>query len=72
MTYDEIVQAIDTLTLVQRRALVHLLIDALLPVPESEKTRSVLEFAGIGAEFYDGTDAQEYVNQLRGEWDDRP
>lgn len=70
MTYDEIVQAIDTLTLEQRRALVHLLIDALLPVPESEKTRSVLEFEGFAAALYDGTDAQDYVNQLRSEWDD--
>ena len=27
--------------------------------------RDILEFAGIGAELYDGTDAQEYVDQLR-------
>lgn len=72
MTYAEIVQAIDTLSPEQRRALIHLLVDALAPIPPEEKTHSVLEFEGIGAEFYDGTDAQDYVNQLRSEWDHRP
>lgn len=31
-----------------------------------------MEFAGIGKTLYYGTDAQEYVNQLRDEWDHRP
>jgi hypothetical protein len=32
---------------------------------------NILEFEGVGAEIWDGIDAQEYVNQLRDEWDER-
>lgn len=34
--------------------------------------RSLLELEGLGAELWEGMDAQEYVNQLRDEWDNRP
>lgn len=34
-------------------------------------TRSILELEGVGAELWQGVDAQAYVNQLRAEWDDR-
>jgi hypothetical protein len=34
--------------------------------------RSLLELEGLGAEIWTGIDAQEYVNKLREEWDDRP
>ncbi len=37
----------------------------------SEK-RSIMELHGLGAEIWEGVDAQEYVNQLRNEWDHRP
>jgi hypothetical protein len=33
--------------------------------------RSLLEFEGLGAEIWKGIDAQEYVNELRKEWDHR-
>lgn len=36
------------------------------------KTRSILELEGLGAEIWEGIDAQEYVNELRKEWDHRP
>lgn len=39
------------------------------PVPNSNKQRSLLELEGLGAEIWQGIDAQEYVNQLRDEWD---
>lgn len=35
-------------------------------------TRSLLEFEGVGAEIWGGVDAQEYVHDLRKEWDQRP
>jgi hypothetical protein len=38
--------------------------------PSSE--RSLLELEGLGAAIWQGVDAQEYVNNLRREWDDRP
>ena len=35
-------------------------------------TRSIMELHGLGAEIWEGVDAQEYVNELRKEWDHRP
>jgi hypothetical protein len=34
--------------------------------------RSIMELHGLGAEIWQGIDAQEYVNGLRQEWDHRP
>lgn len=39
---------------------------------ESESAHSIMELHGLGAEIWDGVDAQEYVNELRKEWDHRP
>lgn len=39
--------------------------------PEEHK-RSIMELHGLGAEIWEGIDAQEYVNGLRKEWDHRP
>ena len=33
---------------------------------------SLLELDGIGQGVWEGIDAQEYVNQMRDEWDERP
>ncbi|HZP84066.1 MAG TPA: hypothetical protein VFB21_20665 [Chthonomonadaceae bacterium] len=43
------------------------------PVEAEEKPqRSIMELHGLGAELWEGVDAQEYVNELRKEWDHRP
>ena len=34
-----------------------------------EPKRSILELHSLGAEIWEGVDAQQYVNELRGEWD---
>ena len=34
--------------------------------------RSIMELHGLGKEIWQGIDAQEYVNELRNEWDHRP
>lgn len=40
---------------------------------ETEKPkRSLLELEGLGKEIWEGIDAQEYVNELRNEWEHRP
>jgi len=39
---------------------------------ETPRQRSLLELEGLGAEIWEGIDAQEYVNELRKEWDHRP
>ncbi len=33
--------------------------------------KSILEIRGLGAEIWRGIDAQEYVDQMRSEWDRR-
>lgn len=56
----------------ERIQLMHELVDMIdeKPTDESEYSqKSLLDFRGVGAHAYDGTDAQEYVNQLRDEWD---
>jgi len=40
--------------------------------PEEPRKRSIMELHGLGAEIWEGMDAQEYVNELRKEWDHRP
>lgn len=39
---------------------------------ESSKERSIMELHGLGAEIWEGIDAQEYVDKLRDEWEHRP
>lgn len=34
--------------------------------------RSLLELEGLGKEVWQGVDAQEYVDELRNEWEHRP
>jgi hypothetical protein len=41
------------------------------PLAEAPRTHSILELDGLGMEIWDGVDAQEYVNALRAEWDER-
>ena len=41
-------------------------------ISETPRQRSLLELEGLGAEIWGGIDAQEYVNELRQEWDHRP
>jgi len=71
MSLREIVQEARTLPVEERKQLIKILVDTLTET-QAPKKHSILEFAGRGAEMWDGVDAQEYVNQLRGEWDDRP
>ena len=35
---------------------------------EQPRNRSIMELHGLGAEIWQGIDAQQYVNELRDEW----
>lgn len=72
MSVQDMIQEARNLTLMERKELVKALVDLLTEETPSQQKRSLREFRGLGAHRYDGTDAQEYVNQLRAEWDDRP
>ncbi len=39
---------------------------------EAPPRRSIMELCGLGSEIWRGVDAQQYVNELRSEWDDQP
>jgi hypothetical protein len=45
---------------------------ATITIAEAPRQRSLLELEGLGADIWEGIDAQEYVNELREEWDHRP
>ncbi len=38
---------------------------------DAHEERSLLELEGLGAHLWQGIDAQEYVRELRSEWDHR-
>ena len=51
--------------------------DLAAPSPGATETsensrRSIMELHGLGKEIWEGIDAQQYVNELRAEWDHRP
>ncbi len=73
MTIAEILQQAKTLSVRDRKELVKLLVDS-LDVSEAvpRRRRRLSELRGLGKEIWDGIDAQEYVNRLRSEWDERP
>jgi len=74
-TVEEIYEEhIRSLPVVDRLKLVELIAHGLAAtisrdVPHS---RSLLELEGLGEEIWQGIDAQSYIDELRGEWDQRP
>lgn len=77
MSLQEMIVEVQKLSQQERKQLMHVLVDMMddssLDLDEDGYSKkSLLDFYGLGAHAYDGTDAQEYVNQLRAEWDDRP
>jgi hypothetical protein len=74
MSVQEIIQEAKALSAEEREQLIQALanMQSLLPQPTANKKRSLIELAGLGKEIWEGVDAQEYINQLRSEWDHRP
>jgi hypothetical protein len=57
----------------ERLRLVELITRDLADAEDEEATRpSILELRGLGAEIWRDVDAQEYVDDLRDEWEHRP
>jgi hypothetical protein len=70
MSLLEVFEQAQTLPLDEQTKLIKMLVDVVAkPIAGSSKQRSLLELEGLGAEIWAGIDAQEYVNQLRDEWD---
>ncbi len=71
MSVSEILLQAKALSLEERKELLELLHE-LVAKDERKPTRSLFELAGLGKEIWQGIDAQEYVNELRDEWDRKP
>ncbi len=70
---DQIYQReIRPLSLSDRLLLAQKIIAEAVTAARTAPPRSLLELEGLGAELWDGTDAQSYVDELRAEWDHRP
>lgn len=72
MSVQEIVALALALPVEERKDIIIQLVNTLdgtQTVPHKKYRLSDLE--GVGAEIWQGIDAQEYVNQLRDEWDSR-
>lgn len=72
MAVKEILQEAEKLSIDERRELVKALIDMLIDTGtvRTESKRSIRQFRGIGVHLYDGTDAQDYLEQIRRDWDE--
>ncbi|GIX49168.1 MAG: hypothetical protein KatS3mg131_3379 [Candidatus Tectimicrobiota bacterium] len=67
-------QHIKSLPDVEQLRLIALIAKKLIETVETatHSQRSLLELEGLGAEIWQGIDAQQYVDELRKEWDHRP
>lgn len=70
MSIAEILEQVKALSPQERNELASLLNDMVKAetVPEQ---RRLSELCGLGKEIWEGIDPQDYVNQLRDEWDNR-
>ncbi len=71
MTVAQMLAVARTLSYRERVELIKQLVDSLDESVVENKKRSILEFEGVGAELWEGVDAQAYVSGLRDEWDRR-
>lgn len=76
MTIAEIMEQARALSQQEQKELIKLLVDA-LAVTDASKSEPGQKYRlsalrGLGAELWRGVDAQNYVDSLRDEWDQRP
>lgn len=70
MTITEILEQAKKLTPQERKELAKLLID-MMDTGTPHAQRRLSELRGLGKEIWTGIDPQDYVNQMRDEWDKR-
>lgn len=69
MSYEQILQITTKLDLSEQLQLLEALTRQVRHRIEEPKRYSIMELEGLGAEIWQGIDAQEYVNQERAAWD---
>ncbi len=71
--FAELLEQARALSGAERKDLVKLLLDTLdAPALPQAGHRRIAELRGLGKEIWAGIDAQQYVDELRSEWDRRP
>jgi hypothetical protein len=68
MTVAQVLQQAKALSPTERKELVKSLIDLIASDAQRPKRR-LSELQGLGKEIWQGIDAQEYIDELRDEWD---
>jgi hypothetical protein len=74
MTIQHILREAELLSAEERRELIKSLVDT-LAVGDAESsspkmdTHRLVELRGLGKEIWQGIDAQDYIDQMRDEWD---
>jgi len=72
MTVEQLYQQhIESISVAEQLELISLISRKLIAQSEVKKQRSLLELEGLGAEIWQGVDAQKYVDELRDEWNHR-
>ncbi len=73
-TVEDLIEQIRELPVWERRRLIGAILDTLRDESAEPNLRnhSITELRGLGKELWEGVDAQAYINQIRGEWDERP
>ena len=73
MTVEQLYERhIKSLTTAEKLKLLALIAEGLAEEIEKRKEHNIMELHGLGAEIWQGIDAQAYVDELRKEWDNRP
>jgi hypothetical protein len=68
-TYQNALQIAESLTPDEQRRLLRELMTRVAANDKAEPKHNIMEFCGLGAEIWEGIDAQEYVNRERDSWD---
>lgn len=68
MTLNDIISEVKMLSLEDRQTLMHIIVDSFSTTDTTPV--SLKDFRGVGEHLRD-MDAQEYINQLRDEWNER-
>ncbi|WP_017714904.1 hypothetical protein [Kamptonema formosum] len=66
--YNEIRNQVLSLTPEEQLRLIYEVLSMVRHRVVAKPKRSILELEGLGKEIWEGIDAQEYVNQERGQW----
>ncbi|MCC7450933.1 MAG: hypothetical protein IT324_26190 [Anaerolineae bacterium] len=73
MTLQDILEQAQALPLTERRELIKRLVDTLTVEhdTQSSEMHSIMGLRGLGKEIWQGVDVQQYLDEMRNEWDRR-